>query len=194
MDDGLQNPSLAKNVSIVVVDGRRGIGNGKVFPAGPLRAPLDAQLARTDAVLVVGDGGAADAVAEAAHGRGLPVLHGRLVPDPQALADLKGRGVLAFAGIGDPGKFFATLRDADVELRVCRPFPDHHRYHRIEAIDLIQQAEADGLVLATTEKDAVRLLGQDDLAILARVAKALPVTLMVVEDDRWRDLVLGRSR
>jgi tetraacyldisaccharide 4'-kinase len=194
MDDGLQNPSLTKNVSIVVVDGRRGIGNGKVFPAGPLRAPLDAQLARADAVLVVGDGSGADAVAEAAHGRGLPVLHGRLMPDPQALADLKGRGVLAFAGIGDPEKFFATLRDADVELRACRPFPDHHRYRRIEAIDLIQQAEAHGLVLATTEKDAVRLSGQDDLAVLARVAKALPVTLMVVEDDRWRDLVMERSR
>jgi tetraacyldisaccharide 4'-kinase len=116
------------------------------------------------------------------------------MPDPQALANLKGRGVLAFAGIGDPEKFFVTLQDAGVDVSVRRPFPDHHRYNRIEAIDLIQQAEADGLVLATTEKDAVRLSGQDDLAALARVAKALPVTLMVAEDGRWRDLVLERSR
>jgi tetraacyldisaccharide 4'-kinase len=116
------------------------------------------------------------------------------MPDPQTLADLKGRGVLAFAGIRDPEKFFATLQDAGVEVRVRRPFPDHHRYHRIEAIDLIQQAEAHGLVLATTEKDAVRLSGQDDLAALARAAKALPVTLMVADDSLWHDLVLERSR
>jgi tetraacyldisaccharide 4'-kinase len=194
MDDGLQNPSLTKTVSIVVVDGRRGIGNGKVFPAGPLRAPLDAQLARANAVLVIGEGNAGDAVIAAARSRGLAMLHGRLVPDPQALADLRGRGVLAFAGIGDPEKFFATLQDAGVEVRVRRPFPDHHRYRRIEGLDLIKQAEAQGLVLATTEKDAARLSGQGDVAALVRVVKALPVTLMVAEDSRWRDLVLERCR
>ena len=80
MDDGLQNASLAKDFTLAVVDGRRGIGNGKVFPAGPLRAPLDAQLARTDALLVVGEG----AGARRRHRRraaGLPVFHGRLQPD-----------------------------------------------------------------------------------------------------------------
>src|SRR5450756_1579657 len=102
MDDGLQNASLIKDFTIAVVDGRRGFGNARVFPAGPLRAPLAAQLARTDALLVVGEAtGAGDAVATA---HGLPIFHGHLQPDPAAIAELKARKVFAFAGIGDPDK------------------------------------------------------------------------------------------
>ena len=127
MDDGFQSPGLHKDRSILVVDGRRGIGNGKVFPAGPLRAPLESQLRRAQALLVVGAGTAGEAVAAAAQAHGLPVFHGRLEPDAQALAVLKGRPVLAFAGIGDPEKFFATLRDAGIDVRrggaVPRPSP-----------------------------------------------------------------------
>src|SRR5437868_1139858 len=112
LDDGLQNPSLVKDFALVVVDARRGIGNGRVLPAGPLRVPADAQLARADAMLVIGPGARADELTKAAASRGLPVLHGRLDPDPDAVAALSGRKALAFAGIGDPGKFFATLEAA----------------------------------------------------------------------------------
>ena len=83
---------------------------------------------RADAVLLIGSGAAGEAVAAAAQARGLPVFHGRLVPDPQALAALKGRPVLAFAGIGDPEKFFATLGEAGIDVRARLSFPDHHRY------------------------------------------------------------------
>jgi len=190
MDDGFQSPGLHKDRSILVVDGRRGIGNGQVFPAGPLRAPLVSQLRRAQALLVVGAGTAGDRVAVAAQAHGLPVFHGRLEPDAQALAVLQGRPVLAFAGIGDPDKFFATLRDAGIDVRVALPFADHHRYRRVEARELIERTEREGLVPVTTEKDLVRLAGQDDVAALAAVVQALPVTLKVTEDDAFRNWVL----
>ena len=194
MDDGLQNPALQKDLCIVVVDGRRGIGNGKVFPAGPLRAPLDRQLARAHAVLLIGSGPAGEAVAARAQARGLPVFHGRLKPDGLALAALKGRPVLAFAGIGDPEKFFQTLSEAGIDVRARLSFPDHHRYRADEAADLIARAGRDGLVPVTTEKDLVRLSGQDDLAALAAMARALPVELSVAEEGAFRDFVLARLR
>jgi tetraacyldisaccharide 4'-kinase len=122
----------------------------------------------------------------------LPIFHGRLEPDAAALAVLRPRKVLAFAGIGDPGKFFATLTDADIDVRARQAFPDHHLYRRAEAADLIARAERDGLVLVTTEKDLVRLQRQDDLRALAGIARALPVTLAVEEADAFRQFVLER--
>jgi tetraacyldisaccharide 4'-kinase len=191
MDDGFQSPALRKDRSLLVVDGRRGVGNGKIFPAGPLRAALESQLRRAQALLVVGAGEAGDRVAAVAQVHGLPVFHSRLEPDAQALAALKGKPVLAFAGIGDPEKFFSTLRAAGIEVRAAVPFPDHHRYRRIEALDLARRAEREGLVAVTTEKDWVRFRGQDDVAALAAVARALPVTLKVAEDRAFRSWVLG---
>lgn len=190
MDDGFQNPSLQKNLSILVIDGGRGVGNGKVFPAGPLRAPLQAQLARAQALLVIGRVADAAEVVQQAQARGLAIFHGRLEPDAEALAVLRERPVLAFAGIGDPEKFFSTLAGAGVEVRARQVFPDHHRYRRDEATNLIARAGRERLVLTTTEKDWVRLKGQDDLAALAGVARALPVQLVVTEQGAFRDLVL----
>ncbi len=192
MDDGLQNTSLAKDFTLAVIDGRRGIGNGRVFPAGPLRAPLDAQLSRTDALLVVGENtGARDVIAAA---RNLPIFHGRLVPDPAAVAALKARKVLAFAGIGDPEKFFATVTQAGIAIARRRAFGDHHRFTAEEAAELIMQAEHDGLALLTTEKDRARMAGEPGLAALAAQAHGLPVTLVVEEADEWRALVLAKMR
>ncbi len=192
MDDGFQNPSLAKTLSILVVDARRGLGNGRVFPAGPLRAPLAAQLDRAQALLAVGDGdGAQDAVG-ATRARGLAVHRGRLVPDEAALAALRGRPVLAFAGIGDPGKFFATLADAGIDVRAQRAFADHHAYRGSEAADLLRQARCEGLVPVTTEKDWVRLAGQDEAAAaLAAAATPLPVTLQIEDEAAFRALILS---
>jgi tetraacyldisaccharide 4'-kinase len=191
MDDGFQNSALAKNLSILMIDARRGIGNGRIFPAGPLRAPLATQLARAHAVLVMGEGTGAVSVTGAARGRDLPVFYGRLEPDPAALAALRRRPVLAFAGIADPEKFFATLRDAGIEVRVAKAFPDHHRYRQSEAVALAEQAEREQLALVTTEKDLARLGGQVELAPLA-LARALPVTLAVTEERVMRDFVLTR--
>ena len=194
MDDGLQNPSLSKDFSLAVVDARRGIGNGRTFPAGPLRAPLDAQLERTDGLLVVGDGANAEDVAEQCRARRLPVFHGRLVPDPAAVASLKGRHVSAFAGIGDPEKFFATALEAGITVTRRRAFGDHHRYTAEEAAELIMQAEHNGLALLTTEKDHARMKGEPLLEALASRAHTLGVTMLVEEAEELRRLVLSRLR
>jgi len=191
MDDGFQNPGLHKDRSIVVVDGGQGVGNGCVFPAGPLRAPLERQLQHANAVLVIGTGSEGDAIAQRAQGRGLPVFRGRLVPDAGTLEQLRGEALLAFAGIGHPEKFFATLREAGLAVRARVPFPDHHRYRRTEAIDLIARAEREGLVPVTTEKDMARLAGQDDVASLAKATRSLPVRLVVDEPAAFRDFVLA---
>jgi tetraacyldisaccharide 4'-kinase len=187
MDDGLQNASLVKDFTLAVIDGRRGIGNGCVFPAGPLRAPLVAQLARCDALLVIGDG-------DGGVKSDLPVFHGRLVPDAAAVRALKGRQVLAFAGIGDPDKFFATVTEAGIAIAERVAFPDHHRFNAEESAGLIMQADSGGLSLLTTEKDRARMMGDPNRGALAAKTHVLPVTLEVAEADALRKLVLGKLR
>jgi tetraacyldisaccharide 4'-kinase len=192
MDDGLQNASLAKDFTLAVIDARRGIGNRCVFPAGPLRAPLAAQLARSDALLLVGDGEAARDVVAAAPGK--PVLHGKLVPDAAAVAALKARKVLAFAGIGDPEKFFATARETGIEVAQTKAFPDHHRFSAEEAAELIMEAEHAGLALITTAKDHARMAGDSLLDALAARAHVLPVTMEIAETEELRKLVTTALR
>jgi tetraacyldisaccharide 4'-kinase len=194
MDDGFQNPSLDKDVAILVVDAGRGIGNGKVVPAGPLRAPLAAQLPRAQALVVVGEGSSARAVVDAATAAGLRVFAARLVPDPAAVAALQGSRVLAFAGIGDPEKFFGTLRRSGIAVETTRSFADHHRYRPGEAEALCREADRAGLVLVTTEKDLARLQGDEACAGLAGRTRALPVTLAFDDETAFGDFVLGRLK
>jgi tetraacyldisaccharide 4'-kinase len=157
MDDGFQNPAIAKDASLIVIDGDRGLGNGRVLPAGPLRAPLSPQLDRTDALIVVGDGTAAKPVAAAVAARGGLVLTAYLRADEAAVASLSGKRALAFAGIGDPARFFRTLRAAGIETVRERAFPDHHPFSQSEIETLIADAKREGLTLVTTEKDLARL-------------------------------------
>jgi tetraacyldisaccharide 4'-kinase len=192
MDDGFHNPSLAKDFSVLVVDARRGIGNGQVIPAGPLRAPVDAQLTRAQALVVVGASSRALAIAETARTRNIPILQAYLRADTGFIAELAGRRVLAFAGIGDPEKFFATLAEAGIALAGTRSFADHHRYTPAEAEALCNEAERDGLVLVTTEKDLARLTGEDQLKQLAGRAKALPVTLAFEDEELFKSLLLEK--
>lgn len=128
MDDGFQNPGVAKDTCLIVIDATRGLGNGRVIPAGPLRAPLSPQLARTDALIVVGEGDAAQKIAAEVVSRGKPVLSAHLKPDDASLAALHGKRVLAFAGIGDPTRFFNTLRSSGVDVVRARAFADHHAF------------------------------------------------------------------
>ena len=123
MDDGFQNPSIAKDASLIVIDSERGLGNGRVLPAGPLRAPLKPQLARTDALVVVGDGGASADVASAVTSKGGQVFAARLRPDENSVAALRHKRLLAFAGIGDPARFFHTLRGCGLESCASAPSP-----------------------------------------------------------------------
>lgn len=183
MDDGFQNPALEKDFSLIVVDGDRGVGNGRVFPAGPLRASLEAQLARAHGLLVVGNVSAnTRQLVGHARAAGMPVLTGQLVPDPAAVAALRGKKVLAYAGIGNPLKFFGTLSSSGIVVSQMRSFDDHHPYSAAEAAELVATASADRLTLVTTEKDIARMRGDEKLAALAKASSVLPVT-MAFDDE-----------
>jgi tetraacyldisaccharide 4'-kinase len=184
MDDGLQNPSLAKDLSVAVVDAEAGVGNGLCLPAGPLRAPLAAQWRHVDTVVLAGDGAAGEALAREAEARKKPVLRARLEPDPAAAARLRGARVLAFAGIGRPAKFFATLESCGAAVARAREFPDHHPYSAEDIRMLLEEARRDALLPVTTEKDLVRVaaLGQE----LAGAIVALPVALSFQDEAALR--------
>jgi len=181
MDDGFQNPAVAKDASLIVIDSVRGIGNAQVMPAGPLRAPLSAQIERTDALVVIGGGSAADAVAATIVGQGKPVLRARFRPDEASIAALRGKRALAFAGIGDPARFFATLRGSGVDVADARSFPDHHPLTPDEAASLVAEANSGGLTLVTTEKDLARLRSPEGLPDWARAV--VPFTVTLAFDD-----------
>lgn len=187
MDDGFQNPSVTKDLSLLVIDARRGIGNGRVFPAGPLRAPLAPQLARAQALLVIGEGSAAAPIEALAHELGLKIFGARLEPDPRTVSELKGQALLAFAGIGDPSKFFAAMRAAGLLVRKEIAFPDHHPFSDRKQAEIAAEADRSGLVPVTTEKDWVRLT---DPRLKSR-AVALPVRLVLEGEDQFADLVKG---
>ena len=177
MDDGFQNPTIAKDASLIVIDARRGLGNARVLPAGPLRAPLPPQIDRTDALIVVGEGSAADAVAATVAARDKPVLTAQIKADDAALASLRGQRVLAFAGIGDPDRFFRTLSGNGVEVVNQRAFADHHPFMRGEIVSLVAAAKRDALIPVTTEKDLARLHVGGELPAWAQGIVAFPVKL-----------------
>ncbi len=152
MDDGLQNPSVKKTVSLLVIDGGYGFGNGRLLPAGPLREPVAAAAARCQAAVLIGldETGALSALPA-----DLPVLRARLAPD--CAQGLGARPVLAFAGIGRPEKFFRTVRALGADLVATRAFGDHHTYSESDANRLLDTAASLGATLVTTPKDFVRL-------------------------------------
>jgi tetraacyldisaccharide 4'-kinase len=192
MDDGFQNPAIAKDVSLIVIDGDRGLGNGRVFPAGPLRAPLSPQLARTDALIVIGQGGAAGPVAAAIAAQGKPVLRAHLTPDEASLASLRGRRVLAFAGIGDPARFFRTLRACGIEVAAEQTFADHHPFSQTEIENLAAEAKRQGLTLVTTEKDLARLRRAEGVPGWAKDIVPLAVTLTFEDATGLRKFAADR--
>jgi tetraacyldisaccharide 4'-kinase len=192
MDDGFQNPSIAKDASLIVIDSSRGLGNGFVFPAGPLRAPLQPQLARTDALIVVGEGAASGPVAAEIASRDGLVLSAHLVPDAASLDRLKGKRVLAFAGIGDPQRFFRMLRAAGIEVVRERSFADHHLFSEREIESLVADAGRDQLTLVTTEKDFARLRGAGEVPALIRDIVPFKVALEFADEGGLRKFLAGR--
>ncbi len=162
MDDGMQNPTLAKTLSLLVIDGGTGFGNGLLLPAGPLREPVAACAGRAGAAVLIGDDRTGAAALLPSR---LPVLRARLAPGADVEA-LRGRRVFAFAGIGHPKKFFAMLSEAGALLIETQPFPDHHPYSEAEAAGLIERAKAMHAVPVTTAKDHVRLGASHQACIL----------------------------
>ena len=155
MDDGFQNPSLVKTFSFVAVDGKKGFGNERVLPAGPLREPILKGLKRADAVILVGKDTWGVQKYLKAHKIDLPVLKGQFDPDENDLKQLQGKSVFAFAGLGNPQKFFDMLASKGIQLTGTQKFPDHYFYTRFDIEDLRKKAKKS--VLTTTSKDWVKI-------------------------------------
>lgn len=181
MDDGFQNPSLLKTLSLLVIDGAYGFGNGNPMPAGPLREPASSALARADAVVVIG---------KEITPLGLPATLTRFdaaVRPSQDAPVVNGRKVAAFAGIGQPAKFFETLKTSGAELIGTKAFPDHHPFDQSDLAPLLARAELEGAMALTTAKDFVRL--PDDLKALVT---PYPVELEWEDAMALENFILGR--
>lgn len=153
MDDGLQNPGLAKDLSLLVVDGNYGFGNGRIIPSGPLREPVAAAAARCRAAVLIGED---EAGAAAMLPPSLPVLRARQVPGPEAEL-LAGQPVFAFCGIANPQKFFNSLTRCGAVLAGRMAYADHYPFDAGDLRELLDQAEALRAIPVTTAKDYVRI-------------------------------------
>jgi tetraacyldisaccharide 4'-kinase len=189
MDDGFQNPALAKNISLLVIDGASGVGNGLIFPAGPLRAPLALQIERANGVILVGKGDAGEKVAQQAAACGKTILRAHLMLEAEATAEIKGRNALAYAGIGRPRKFFATLEEIGCNVTEQRVFPDHHAYSENDARELLKAARARNLTLVTTAKDHARMYKNPALNELADASIVLPVDLHFDDENALKEML-----
>ncbi|MDJ0948058.1 MAG: tetraacyldisaccharide 4'-kinase [Alphaproteobacteria bacterium] len=172
MDDGFQNPSLIKDVSLVVVDAGYGFGNRRLLPAGPLREPIAAGLKRAQALVLLDGKGQNVATLT---GGGLPLLAGRTVPEAGSMR-FSDRRVYPFAGIGRPRKFFDMLENMGCVVVGRRAFPDHHAFTPEEIMEICEIAAAADAVPVTTAKDAVRLMPE-----------ARPMVEVVRVRLEWRD-------
>jgi len=183
LDDGLHSRRLEADLAFAVVDGSYGAGNGLCPPAGPLRAPLQRQLAAVDALILIGDGAAGEVVAKGAQAAGKAVFHARVTPLSRPLAGVR---ALAFAGVARPEKFFAALQAAGVEIVGRRSFADHRFYAEREIAALAREAERLGATMITTEKDAARLSAH----WRSRVA-VLPIEFVFAQTEALRALLRG---
>ena len=177
----------------MVVDSDAGIGNGRVIPAGPLRAPLDPQIRRADALIVVGEGTAADPLVRSAARAGRVILRARLTPAGDK--DWRAKPILAFAGIGRPEKLYQSLAAIGAPVGKTMSYPDHYRYTEADAERLMAHADAAELRLVTTEKDIARLAGETGaLARLRERAEAFPVVLEFDNTGAVTAMIAGLAR
>lgn len=171
MDDGFQNPAVKPSLAIVVADAAKGFGNGRCIPAGPLREPVAVGLKRADLVLTIGDDAAQDRF-DALWGGAVPVPRVRGVLEPLRMGmDWQGEKVLAFAGIADPARFFATLRAEGATLVRGEAMADHAPLSETLLKRLEAEAASHEAQLVTTEKDAARLPPHWRMRVLTLVVR-----------------------
>ena len=192
MDDGFQSARIKPHHALLVVDGKRGLGNGFIMPAGPLRAPLSVQLDHADSLLVVHSPQQNHATVEKL------IRH---FEEEQASVfnvslkltqdyDLAGKRVVAFSGIGHPQKFFDTVEECGADLVSSMPFPDHHSFSEGEAANILLQANLFDAEIVTTAKDAIRLEGgEGNLAKLLEASKVIEVEAVFDTPTNLDDLV-----
>ena len=154
MDDGLQNPTLKKDLNIAVFDGKFGIGNGFLLPAGPMRQKLEVGIQNIDLVIFNGKDETGLGQKIPPH---IPIFTGELQPDEEIVEKMKNRRVYGFAGIGNPPRFFKTLNDIGTDLVGEAHFADHHPYTDADLTQLYEEAMQSGAELVTTQKDWMRL-------------------------------------
>jgi len=154
MDDGLQNPTLKKDLNIAVFDGKFGIGNGFLLPAGPMRQKLEVGIQNIDLVIFNGKDETGLKQKIPPH---IPIFTGELQPDEEIVEKMKNRRVYGFAGIGNPSRFFKTLNNIGADLVGEAHFADHHPYTDADLTQLYEEAMQSGAELVTTQKDWMRL-------------------------------------
>lgn len=169
MDDGFQSRRLLPDLALLVVDGMRGLGNGKVFPAGPLRAPLIKQLSLTDNILVIGQEAEKTALLQLTSNTTKPLEQATLQPFSN-LPDVKGICFFAFSGIGNPKKFHRSIREMGGIVKEVRNFPDHYFFKNSDLQAIAEYCIEKKITPATTAKDYVRLVSQNQTGILNNLA------------------------
>ncbi len=178
-DDGLQNPTVAYDSSLLVLDGEYGLGNGRIMPAGPLREPLADAASRCQGAIIIGQ----DRHNLAAQlPSSMPCMRADIMPDSGGLD--KTQRYVAFAGIGRPEKFFDACRACGLDLASTIAFPDHHAYTASELVNLAQKSIERQAQLITTAKDAMRL----SPAWKARVS-VLPISLELADTEKLMQIL-----
>lgn len=195
MDDGFQNPTVQKNLSFIAIDSATALGNGRIFPAGPLRAPLEFQLPNASAIIITGSNTAEKSsikdLLRKEYNFKKPILRGQLTASEDT-SWLKEKPILAYAGIGRPEKLFQSLENAGGKVIRRNPFPDHHNFTSKDAEHLTKIALADDLQLVTTEKDHVRIdeHSNHQLRALKRMSRPFPIEFTFEKNDEEKLIAL----
>ena len=184
MDDGFQHPNLVKTFSFVVVDGKKGFSNERVLPAGPLREPIIKGLARADALIIVGEDTWGVQFFLARNGIDIPIFTGHFELDETVVSLFYGKEVFAFAGIGNPQKFFDSLTDKGIIVAQTQKFPDHYAYTRFDIEEM--KKKAGNLPLLTTEKDGVKVPRE-----VRQNVYVMPGQFIFDDEKAIRDLLKG---
>ena len=174
-DDGMQDDRFHKSITLMVIDGSFGFGNGIIFPAGPLRQTIDSGINKADFIVIIGE-------EKFKLNIKTPILKAKIV----SKSLLNQEKFVAFAGIGNPDKFFQSVIEAEGELVDKISFGDHHQYSDKEIKHLIDLAKSKNAKLITTEKDYTRIKDslRDEIEIL-------PIMLVWKEEEKLMERILA---